>query len=75
MRREEFMKRKAETASNKEPFDSDKVMENSQDFKCDQCDINFKIDQGLKIHVGKAHTSENLRENTENNYLELSLPA
>ena len=59
-RREEFIKRKAETASNQESFDSDneKDMESSQHFKCDQCDRNFKTDQGLKIHIGKSHKSE-----------------
>ena len=23
--------------------------------KCDQCDSNFKSENGLKIHVGKSH--------------------
>ena len=43
-----------------------------------QCDRNFKIDQGLTIHIGKAHKSEdepkNLRENGEDKTLDLSLP-
>ena len=51
----------------------------SPDFKCDQCDRNFKTDQGLKIHVGKAHKSEDepehIRDNVKYKSLELSLPA
>ena len=26
-------------------------------FKCKHCEVNFKTDKGLKIHVGKAHKS------------------
>ena len=46
-------------------------------FKCDQCGRNFKSYQGLKIHVGKAHKSDdepaNLRYDKNNKSLELSL--
>ena len=27
----------------------------ANDFKCDQCDKDFKSENGLKIHVGKTH--------------------
>ena len=27
-------------------------------FTCDHCDASFKYNEGLKIHVGKAHKSE-----------------
>ena len=54
-------------------------MESSQGFNCDQCDRNYKTDQGLKIHVGKAHKSEDepehFREYGKDKSLELSLPA
>ena len=52
-------------------------MESSENFKCDQCEINFKTDQGLKIHYGKSHKSEdepeNLGEVGKDKSLELSL--
>ena len=45
----------------------------------DKCDRNFKTDQGLKIHVGKAHKSEDEPENFgeygKEKSLEFSLPA
>ena len=29
-------------------------------FKCDQCDNNFQSENGLKIHIGKAHKNSTL---------------
>ena len=64
-RREEFIMRKAETAPNQEPTYSykDKDMESNQDFKCDWCGRNFLKNQWLKVHVGRAHKSEDELEN------------
>ena len=32
-------------------------------FKCDQCDGTFKSENGLKIHIGKAHKTPQPKEN------------
>ena len=74
-RRQEFIKGKTETASNKEPSNSDKDMDSSQEVYCDKCGRNFKTDQGLNIHVGKAYKSEDELENGKDKFLELYLPA
>ena len=47
-RRNEFVRKKLEAST------GEKV------FKCDQCGNNFKSENGLKIHVGKAHRKVNL---------------
>ena len=43
-----------ETAPEKEAEDRNKKV-----FKCDQCDHDFKSENGLKIHVGKSHKKVN----------------
>ena len=47
-RRQEFLKRKAETTG------KEQVVE-AKTLKCDQCDKQFKSESGLKIHIGKSH--------------------
>ena len=43
-------------------------------FMCDQCDQVFNSERGLKIHTGKTHKKEILRENPESSALTLSPP-
>ena len=47
-RRKEFVRKKLEASTGVKVF------------KCDQCGNNFKSENGLKIHVGKAHRKVNL---------------
>ena len=42
---------------------AEKVVEKTM-FKCDQCENNFKSENGLKIHVGKAHKKVGQRSAT-----------
>ena len=51
-RRQEFLKRKAETTG------KEQVVE-AKTLKCDQCDKQFKSESGLKIHMGKSHKNVN----------------
>ena len=51
-RRQEFLKRKAETNG------KEQVVE-AKTLKCDQCDKQFKSESGLKIHMGKSHKNVN----------------
>ena len=52
-RKEEREKTKEDTEEVSEKSDS-----NTMSFKCDYCESNFKSEEGLKIHVGKAHKTE-----------------
>ena len=47
-RRNEFVRKKLEVSTGEKAF------------KCNQCGNNFKSENGLKIHVGKAHRKVNL---------------
>ena len=60
-RREAFLKRKlnscplSPSASDAPAEDQVKVGEVRKTFKCEQCGNDFKSENGLKIHTGKAH--------------------
>ena len=61
-RKEEFLKKKgSETkdATEKEPLPQ------NNSFDCDQCDQVFRTEKGLKIHTGKTHKVEILRESRQ----------
>ena len=47
MRRDEFLKKKQNAQTPEKAF------------KCDQCEGTFKSENGLKIHIGKAHKNVN----------------
>ena len=84
-RRAEFLKKKLEDSTGDISSHSEhvsveeavgkqaeKVVDKTM-FKCDQCENNFKSENGLKIHVGKAHkkvdqgsaTPDQLRKQSE----------
>jgi len=78
-RRAEFLRKKLEAST----IDSTQSVERAGDekaFKCNQCENIFKSENGLKIHVGKAHkkaisplaTPDLLRQQVEGS---VSLPA
>ena len=59
-RRAEFLAKKRgppENESSSEKSTPEKVARpvKAKEFKCDQCDKDFKSENGLKIHVGKTH--------------------
>ena len=59
-RRAEFLAKKRgppESESSAEKSTPEKVARpvKAKEFKCDQCDKDFKSENGLKIHVGKTH--------------------
>ena len=59
-RRAEFLAKKRgppESESSTEKSTPEKVARpvKAKEFKCDQCDKDFKSENGLKIHVGKTH--------------------
>ena len=49
-RKEQFLKQKSETSSDKEATSLAEAT-----FQCEHCESSFKTENGLKIHVGKAH--------------------
>ena len=49
-RKQEFQKQKSESACN-----LDVTSQAMNTFQCDQCENNFNTENGLKIHIGKAH--------------------
>ena len=68
-RRKEFLKRKSQVSTHDltdvtlagqdvQPVIAHKV----NTFKCDQCESNFKLENGLKIHTGKAHKNVNMQK-------------
>ena len=60
-RRKEFLKRKDSTDATLAGKDAQPVREDKEKtFKCDQCENIFKSENGLKIHIGKAHKGVNL---------------
>ena len=59
-RRAEFLAKKrgppeSESSAGKTTPEKVARPEKGRDFKCDQCDKDFKSENGLKIHVGKTH--------------------
>ena len=61
-RRSEFLKKKLEistgdASSQSENVSAEEAFEEveKKDFKCEQCENIFKSENGLKIHIGKAH--------------------
>ena len=65
-RKEEFLRKKLdpseETPKERTP---EKVSQPKVSHKCDLCDKTFGTANGLKIHIGKAHRTENLRSASE----------
>ena len=60
-RRKEFLKRKDSTDATLAGKDAQPVREDKEKtLKCDQCENFFKTENGLKIHIGKAHKGVNL---------------
>ena len=39
---------------------SAKSLSDNLDYKCPQCELSFKTEKGLNIHIGKAHKKEEL---------------
>ena len=66
-RRSEFLKKKLEVSTGDASSQSESVSEeeaikevvDKEFFKCEQCENIFKSENGLKIHVGKAHKKVN----------------
>ena len=61
-RRAEFLAKKrgppeSESSAGKTTPEKVARPEKGRDFKCDQCDKDFKSENGLKIHVGKTHNN------------------
>ena len=60
-RRKEFLKRNDSSDVTLAGKDAQPVREDKEKtFKCDQCENIFKSENGLKIHIGKAHKGVNL---------------
>ena len=80
-RREQFLKKKLEVSTgdassqskNVSAEEAVKEVVEKKDFKCEQCENTFKSENGLKIHIGRAHkivnstpsTPERLRQQLE----------
>ena len=54
-RRAEFLAKKRESSTEKSTPEKVARPVKAKEFKCDQCDKDFKSENGLKIHVGKTH--------------------
>ena len=54
-RKEEFLKRKSAGSSGEAEIVVKETPEHLKTFKCDQCEMSFNTDNGLKIHKGKTH--------------------
>ena len=65
-RRAEFLHKNSEPSTERRPSEKETAPEkeaeyaNKKAFKCDQCDNDFKSENGLKIHIGKAHKNSTL---------------
>ena len=60
-RRKEFLKRNDSSDVTLAGKDAQPVREDKEKtLKCDQCENFFKTENGLKIHIGKAHKGVNL---------------
>ena len=55
-RKEDYLKRK-EAEERENSTDMEPSSQVKKTFKCSQCDNDFKSENGLKIHIGKAHKS------------------
>ena len=55
-RKEDYLKRK-EAEEKENSTDTEPYSQVKKTFKCSQCDNDFKSENGLKIHIGKAHKS------------------
>ena len=55
-RKEDYLKRK-EAEEKENSTDMEPSSQVKKTFKCSQCDNDFKSENGLKIHIGKAHKS------------------
>ena len=77
-RRKEFLAKKATSKPSVAPDleSSQKQMKQGVAFLCDQCDANFKTENGLKIHKGKSHkeasSPEKLRKSSSQPPLSVS---
>jgi len=62
-RREDFLKRKSEAKSSEQTTEkeSENEVNSEKQHKCSICDRTFTTKNGLSIHKGKAHETENLR--------------
>ena len=54
-RRAEFLAKKRESSTEKSTPEKVARPVKAKEFKCDQCEKDFKSENGLKIHVGKTH--------------------
>ena len=54
-RKEEFLKRKSGVSSEEAEIVVKETPEHLKTFKCDQCEMSFNTENGLKIHKGKTH--------------------
>ena len=70
-RKEDFLKKKSSEATKETSEEEVPIQKKS--FECDQYDQVFNSERGLKIHTGKTHKVEILREKTARN-LPHSLP-
>ena len=62
-RKEEYQKRKSEEKQESETStDLAASSQKETTFKCDQCDKIFETKNGLKIHIGRCHKTEILRD-------------
>ena len=78
-RREEFLTKKSTSTSVVTGLESyEKPKKQNGYFQCDQCDVNFKTMNGLKIHKGnsqkEASPQEKLKESSSQSSLSLSVP-
>ena len=73
-RRKEFLLKKSnsETAS-ESGLESNQTTEHPKDFQCDQCDLSFKTEKGLKIHKGKSHKEASSPEKVRTSLSQSSL--
>ena len=74
-RRKEFLAKKA-TSESSVVTDLESKQKQCAAFQCDQCDANFKTENGLKIHKGKSHkeasSPEKLRKSSSQPPLSVS---
>ena len=69
-RKEEFQKKKC--SENTKESSEKEAPPQKKSFDCDQCDQIFSSEKGLKIHIGKTHKVEILRENHQATSLKAS---
>ena len=74
-RRKEFLLKKStsETASESGLESYQKTTEQLRNFQCDQCDLHFKTEKGLKIHKGKSHKEASSPEKVRTSMSQSSL--